>query len=119
MIRAAAGLALLLAACSPAASGTAAGGADNLIDCAIGGAASFAHDCSVERTQQDGADLLIVHHPDGGFRRFKLLDGGKSLVAADGAEAVSIARSADRLDVSVDDDRYRFSAAMLSDAGHR
>ena len=118
-MRAAAGLVLLLAACSPAASSTAVSDKDNLIDCAIGGAASFKHDCSVERTQQDGAELLIVHHPDGGFRRFKLLDGGKSLAAADGAEAVAIARNPDRLDVSVDDDRYRFSAAILSDAGHR
>jgi hypothetical protein len=68
-----------------------------------------------ERGEADGARLLIVHHPDGGFRRFKLVDGGKGVAAADGAEAVAIARTADRLEASVDGDRYRFPATMLSD----
>jgi hypothetical protein len=112
-------LALLLAACSPSASGAPAGApGDDLIDCATGGAAGFTHDCAVERTVQDGAPLMIVHHPDGGFRRFKVIDGGRSLVAADGAESLAIAANGDRIDVSVDSDRYRFPAAMLTDAGH-
>jgi len=91
---------------------------DDLIDCATGSAAGFAHDCAVERTVQDGAVVLIVRHPDGGFRRFKVVDGGQSLAAADGAEALAIAANADRLDVSVDGDRYRIPKAMLTDAGH-
>ena len=110
-MRLAVGLALLLGACSPHAAGAPKG---ETIDCALASAASFSHDCTVER---DGTSLLIVHHPDGGFRRFRVVDGGKSLVAADGAEALAIARSGDRVDVGVDGDRYRFPARMLSDDG--
>ena len=82
LMRVAAGLALLLAACSPSASDAPAG---DVIDCALGGAAGFSHDCSVERSEQNGDPVLIVHHPDGGFRRFTVLDDGESLTAADGA----------------------------------
>jgi hypothetical protein len=117
-MRAAAGLALLLAACSPRASGApVAEGA--LIDCALGGAASFSHDCTVERTVDRGATVLVVRHPDGGFRRFKVVDSGQSLTAADGAEALAFARAGDRVDVSVGGDRYRFPGAMLSDDAGR
>jgi hypothetical protein len=90
-----------------------------MIDCAIGGAAGFAHDCAVERSAQNGEPVVIVHHPDGGFRRFTVLDGGKSVGAADGAEALAVASNDERVDVSVDGDRYRFPAKMLSDAAKR
>jgi hypothetical protein len=108
----AAWLLLSLAGCSASAPSAKEG---DTIDCALASAASFTHDCTVERGEADGARLLIVHHPDGGFRRFKLVDGGKGVAAADGAEAVAIARTADRLEASVDGDRYRFPATMLSD----
>jgi hypothetical protein len=117
-MRAAAGLALLLAACSPGASGAPV--ADNaLIDCAIGDAVNFTHDCSVERGAQSGEPVLIVRQPDGGFRRFTVLDGGKSLGAAEGAEAPAVAGNGERFDVSVGGNRYRFPAKMLSDAAGR
>ena len=109
-------LVLGLAGCSagePSANG------DALIDCALASAASFTHDCTVERSAADGVNLLIVRHPDGGFRRFKLVEGGKSLAAADGAQAVAIARNSERLDVSIDGARYRFPTAMLSDDNSR
>jgi hypothetical protein len=115
-MRAAAGLALLLAACSPKAAEAPAG---DLVDCAIGGAASFSHDCSVERTEQNGEPLIVVRDPAGGFRRFTILDGGKSVGAADGAEALAVASNGERVDVSVDGDRYRFPTKMLSDAAGR
>jgi hypothetical protein len=105
----AAWLLLALAGCS--AGEPAAGG--EVIDCALASAASFTHACTVERSKDDGESLLIVHHPDGGFRRFREVDGG--LEAADGAQALAIARNADRIDVSIDGDRYRFPATMLSD----
>lgn len=85
-MRAAAGLALLLTACSPSESGAPAAQGDTLIDCAVGGAADFAHECSLERSRQDGTPMLIVRHPDGGFRRFKIIDEGHSLTAADGCQ---------------------------------
>jgi hypothetical protein len=115
-MRTAVGLALLLAACSPSESGAPAAQGDALIDCALGGAAEFAHDCSLER-RPDGT--LIVRHPDGGFRRFKVVDDGHSLTAADGAEALAFAQNGDRVDVSIDGDRYRFPGSLLSDDGGR
>ena len=116
-MRAAAGLALLLAACSPSESSAPTAQGDALIDCAIGGAAQFAHDCSLERSRRDGT--LVVRHPDGGFRRFKVVDEGHSLTAADGAEALAFAKNGDRVDVSIDGDRYRFPGSLLSDDGGR
>lgn len=115
-MRAAAGLAVLLAACSPGAASQPAGDA---IDCAVGSAAAFIHDCTVEHAEQDGTPMLIVRHPDGGFRRFEVLDGGKSLAAADGAQAVAVAANGDRIDISIDGDRYRFPKAMLGDDRRR
>jgi hypothetical protein len=115
-MRAAAGLALLLAACSPKTSEAPAG---TLIDCAVAGAADFSHDCSVERSDQNGDPVLVVRHPGGGFRRFTVLDGGKSVAPADGAQAVAIAGNGERIEVSVDGDRYRFPAKMLSDVSRR
>jgi hypothetical protein len=124
-MRKAAGLSLLLAACSPGSpssqgsQGAVGNASDNRIDCAIGGAATFAHDCTVERSEQSGTRFLVVRHPDGGLRRFEVVDGGKSLAAADGAQAAAVANSGDRLDVSIDGDRYRIPAAMLSDEPRR
>ena len=112
----AAWLLLGLAGCSAGAP-SAGGGA--VIDCALASAASFSHVCTFLRSSSEGAALLIVHHPDGGLRRFKLVDGGKSLAAADGAEAVAIARNSEGLDVSIDSDRYRFPATMLGDDSAR
>jgi hypothetical protein len=105
----AAWLLLGLAGCS--AGEPAAGG--EMIDCALAGAASFTRECTVERKQENGAALLIVHHPDGGFRRFKVLDNG-SLAAADGAETVAFAHNSAGVGASIDGDRYRFPATMLS-----
>jgi len=112
-MRVAAGFALLLSACSPNASTVPAG---DLVDCALAGAAQFSHDCSVERSAQNGDPVLVVHHPNGGFRRFTVLDGGRSVGAADGAQALAVAANGQWVDVAADNDRYRFPAKMLSDA---
>jgi hypothetical protein len=116
-MRAGLGLALLLAACSPKAAEVPAGG--ETIDCAIGGAAAFSHDCTVEHGAQNGEPVLVVHHADGGFRRFIVADSGKSVVPADGAELLAVASNGEQVDVSVDGDRYRFPVKMLSDAARR
>ncbi len=114
-MRLAAGLALLLGACSPNASGASEAGVE-LIDCATGGAADFTRACPVERGVQNGDPVLVVHNPNGAFRRFIVLDGGQSVTAADGAQALAITGNGNGLEVSVDGDRYRFPAKMLRDA---
>ncbi len=61
-----------------------------MIECALAGATEFARDCGVERSREDGALVLTVRHPDGGFRRFAVTDDGRGLVAADGAEPAAV-----------------------------
>jgi hypothetical protein len=120
-------VALLLAGCSgPDPSDTAtpapkqsAATADDTIECAIGGAAYFGRDCKVEETRVDGAKILVVRHPDGGFRRFEILTDGHGLATADGAEQAETSIEQGYLDVSVGSDRYRFPATIRTDDGNR
>lgn len=100
-------LLLVLAACGDAGEplpGTA-------IECALGGSAQFAPDCMMEQQARDGLSLLIVHHPDGGFRRFELGDAGRGIVTADGVEQALTAPFDDLLEISVGADRYRLPVA--------
>lgn len=115
---------LALAACSsekeaqaPAAS-AGAGAASELvdgeerIDCALHGAGEFTRECMVERAQQDGALYLVVRHSDGAFRRFEVLEDGRGLAVADGAEQAKTSLSGKVLEVTVGKDRYRFPATQ-------
>lgn len=79
-----------------------------MIDCAVSGAAKLKPICAVERSEQDGVLTLVVHHPDGGFRRFDVQTDGSGLKASDGAD-VAVTRLKDgQLDVHVSADHYRF-----------
>lgn len=80
-----------------------------VIDCALGDAADFSASCKVEQAGQ----VLVVHHPDGGFRRLQKVADGRGVIAADGVEPAHVAWIADgRLEVTVGHDRYRFPATM-------
>lgn len=92
-------LALALAACSPAAQQAPAG---ERIWCALGGAKTFAQDCTVERA----GGGFVVHHPDGSFRRLVPSADGQHLDAADGADAAQSALKQDRYEVILGDARY-------------
>ena len=116
---------LLLAACSgpdpsdtatPAPKQTAAV-ADDTIECAIGGAAYFERVCKVEETESGGSKILVVRHPDGGFRRFEVLTDGHGLATADGAEEAETSVVDGRLEVAVGSDRYRFPATIQKHGG--
>src|SRR5690606_3897714 len=61
------------------------------IDCALDGAAAFAESCWYERVERGGERLLVIHHPDGGFRRFVPAGEGHGLMTADGAEEAMVA----------------------------
>jgi hypothetical protein len=83
-----------------------------LIECAIAGAQGFERTCVVEKAEDEGTTILVVRHPDGGFRRFEVLTDGRGLAVADGAvEAVTEVVDG-RLDLSVGSDRYRFPATI-------
>jgi glucose/arabinose dehydrogenase len=119
VIRAAALLLLALAACGdagsqPASKDTAAAAAEDAaktIPCALGTAAEFKPVCNVEETTADKQLYWIVRHPDGGFRRFQMIDNGTRIATADGADEVAMTRDGGEFIVSVGADRYRFPAA--------
>ncbi|WP_017664659.1 hypothetical protein [Porphyrobacter sp. AAP82] len=79
--------------------------AGNTIACAIGTAADFAAVCTLERVA--GGQQIVIHHPDGGFRRLSLDPATGTLAALDGAEPVVIEQGQGVLQVAVGPDRYR------------
>ena len=84
--------------------------------CALDGAARFTGDCRAERVRRDGTLYLVVHHPDGGFRRFVIMNDGSGLAAADGADLATIRMAGTLIEVTVADDRYRIPATIERDA---
>jgi hypothetical protein len=80
------------------------------VPCAIAGAKTFTAQCAIERSAAEGKSLVVVHHPDGGFRRLFELQGGKSFAAADGADRVEIEANGAEVEVTVGDDHYLFPA---------
>ena len=112
-----AGALLLLAACSQAATEDAAtaADADDMIECAVAGATAFERLCAVERTQAEGAPILVVRHPDGGFRRLEVMSDGSGIATADGAQPAAVTRRDGGVEVAVGTDRYRLPATMVGD----
>ena len=80
------------------------------IACAPGGASSFDSTCTVERADIDGARLLTVFHPDGGFRRFEQLADGSGLAVVAGADELTQTLNGDTLEIAIAGNRYRFPA---------
>lgn len=108
-------LAVLLAGLAAACSG---GGAAPVPDgdtvaCAVGGAADFAEGCLVERVHEAGSDILVLHHPDGGFRRLIVLPSG-GLIAADGAATAEVTEQQGVFEVTLEQDRYRVPQALVA-----
>ena len=92
---------------------TRAANGNDLIECATHGAQWFLRECEVEKSKDEsGALVLVVHHPDGGFRRFTVVTDGRGLETTDGFEQAQTSVVDDRLDVRVGDDRYRFPATV-------
>ncbi len=103
----------VLAACSPAEEAP----KGRVIDCALERAAKFLPDCFVEDSRNGERRFLTVRHKDGAFRRFEMVDDGRGVIAADGADAATAVWSSEGvLEVSVGNDRYRFPARMKADA---
>jgi hypothetical protein len=120
-------LLLALTACSDnanapvAANGeAAAAAAAKTIPCALADSAEFKPVCTVEDNTVDGQLYWIVRHPDGGFRRFQMIDNGTRIATADGADEVEMARAGAEFIVKAGPDRYRFPAAneAAADGAH-
>jgi len=79
-----AGLATLsLAACGVGESPEPEG---DTVECAIGEGADFASDCTLEWIGEAGKSEFLIHHPEGGFRRFAVNENASGVTAVDGAE---------------------------------
>lgn len=77
-----------------------------MIDCALNGAGGVGRDCTMERVEQDGANYVIVRHPDGAFRRFELGVPGRGLITAAGADQAEVTDRGGFVEVRVGSDRY-------------
>ncbi|MYL98207.1 hypothetical protein GR702_10550 [Novosphingobium sp. FGD1] len=106
--------ALLLAACSSNSEPPPVAAGKEHIACAVGGAAELKPVCSVERAEAGGRLTLVVHHPDGAFRRFDVTTDGSGLAVSDGAEKAQTRLVDGKLDVTVGPDRYLFPATEKS-----
>jgi hypothetical protein len=79
--------------------------AGDTIACAIGAGAEFAEACTLERVA--GTPQIIIHHPDGGFRRLSYDPATGTLAPLDGAEPVVLEEGHGVLQFAVGADRYR------------
>jgi hypothetical protein len=84
------------------------------IECALAGSTEFNRNCTTERVSGAEGQMLVVRHPDGGFRRFKILTDGRGLSPADGFDAdfkITVMANG-MIEVKSVDDVYRLPAAI-------
>lgn len=89
--------------------------AEDRIECALGGASDFARHCWVERQSEGSSLYLTVRHEDGGFRRFEVIEGGRTLRAADGVETAQFTVQNGQVEVAVGSDRYLLPVTISAD----
>jgi hypothetical protein len=109
-------LALALAACSRGEENGAAKSADTTraddrVLCTLRDGLDAKPDCTREIAQGPDGEVWVIRHPDGGFRRFVLIDKGTRIATADGADEVRAQRMGANLEVRVAGERYLFPAA--------
>lgn len=84
------------------------------IECALAGSPEFNRNCTTERVSGPEGQMLVVRHPDGGFRRFKILTDGRGLLPADGTDPdfkIKVLPNG-MIEVRSVDDTYRLPAAI-------
>ena len=77
------------------------------IECAIGEGAEFASVCKLERVA--GTNEIILHHPDGGFRRITFDPATDTLAPLDGADPLVLEKGEGVIQFSIGSDRYRLT----------
>lgn len=88
------------------------------VECALAGSADFSRSCTTERVSGAEGQMLVVRHPDGGFRRFKILTDGRGLLPADGIDPdfkIKVLANG-MIEVRSGDDTYRLPAAIKGEA---
>jgi hypothetical protein len=83
------------------------------VECAIGAGADLSPVCTLEQVANTGD--LVLHHPDGGFRRLTRDPATGALAPRDGAEPlVPEADAGDAVQFAIGPDRYRIPRALLA-----
>lgn len=86
---------------------------DGKLFCSVDGAADMTQSCTLERIDGPEGQILVVHHPEGGFRRFRIVRDGRGVIPADGAEPSKLFIAAENsVDILIGSDRYRFPATI-------
>jgi hypothetical protein len=86
---------------------------DGKIECALAGSSAFERRCTTEQIAGSEGKILVIRHPDGGFRRFDILTDGRGLAPADGFDETRINLLSDgMIEVSSGDDKYRLPAQI-------
>lgn len=86
---------------------------DGKVECALAGSAAFERTCTTEQIAASEGKILVIRHPDGGFRRFDILTDGRGLAPADGFDETKITLLNDgMIEVSSGDDKYRLPAQI-------
>ena len=85
--------------------------APDTVLCRVNGAKDMAPLCRRENER----DQLTIRHSDGGFRRFVVVDDGRGIVTADGAETAQIEQlDSGRIRVTVGSDAYDLPATFVA-----
>lgn len=86
---------------------------DGKVECALAGSSAFERTCTTEQIAGAEGTILVIRHPDGGFRRFDILTDGRGLAPADGFDETRISLLSDgMIEVSSGDDKYRLPAQI-------
>jgi hypothetical protein len=98
---------------------TRSGEADR-IECALAGSEKFERVCITETMPGEKGRMLVVRHPDGGFRRFNILTDGRGLAPADGFDETTIKiLGGGMIEVSSADDRKISGSKACVERGTR
>lgn len=86
------------------------------IACAVNGA-PLEKACGLEEQKKGAGRLLLIRHPDGGFRRFEIVSDGRGVVIADGALPAQVRLIAPKLiEVVVEADVYQVPVTPMEAA---
>lgn len=87
------------------------------VECALAGSEQFERQCVTEQITTPDSVLLVLRHPDGGFRRFNVVTDGRGLTAADGFDETRISLLSDgMIELTSGDDKYRLPAQIKNPA---
>lgn len=85
--------------------------------CAPAGRETLQDDCRLERIASQEGEDLVLHKPDGSFRRVKIVSDGRDLVAADGPVRAQVTpRPPDGIELRMGGDRFLLPAMLRAKA---